>query len=246
MIRSAAPVLRTSAMAPVKHDVGQPFKYSRCVVQILRGSTPLPPADRYSQELRSFCQSCLQKRPEERPTALALLSHPFVLRHRTEIVDTAAFMRSVVNPNIPLTEIAFLFAHQYYQLLSAALSADSGFARDALAALAPLYDERSYFSFQTDSKTKTGAHGCKQIAEQLKAQTRTMRALGVQQLVAEEVDCAGMVGVSRGVLLHVRGRIRGSLAVEQFSEMFVLVPLGKDEPGNCFGVANQSFAMLQK
>jgi hypothetical protein len=216
-------------------------------MQILNSPTPLPPADHYSEELRSFCRSCLQKQPEKRPTALALMSHPFVLRHREHEVDTAAFMRSVIDPNTTLTETSFLFAHQYYQLISAALSPDDSLAKEALAALEPLYDARSCFSFQTDSKTKLRARGCKPIVEQLRAQTRTMRGLKVQRLVAEEVDSAAMVGVVKGVLLHVRGVIRGSLAVDRFSEMFALVPWDSTgETRNAFGVANQSFAILRQ
>jgi len=39
--------------------------------------------DQWSQEFISFVAACLQKKPQDRPTALKLLKHPFILKERT-------------------------------------------------------------------------------------------------------------------------------------------------------------------
>ena len=52
---------------------------------ILTGSLPELPPERFSPECRSFIRECLCRDPEARPTAHALLRHPFFELHREQL-----------------------------------------------------------------------------------------------------------------------------------------------------------------
>ena len=46
--------------------------------QVTQGEMPLPPAGMYSPELIEFISLCMERDPADRPTALALLHHPWI------------------------------------------------------------------------------------------------------------------------------------------------------------------------
>jgi len=50
--------------------------------------------DAWSAEFISFVAACLQKKPQDRPTALKLLKHPFILKERT--VKSKAVLESLI------------------------------------------------------------------------------------------------------------------------------------------------------
>jgi len=50
---------------------------------IVKGPVPLPSPGDYSPEFCSFISECLQKEPEDRPTASLLLNHPFIKKYRS-------------------------------------------------------------------------------------------------------------------------------------------------------------------
>lgn len=214
-------------------------------MQIIKDEAPLPPKGDFSDELRDFCRRCLQRNPNDRASAIHLMSHPFILNHRSSTVDMPAFMQSAVDPQTSFDEVSFFFAHQYYQLLSTALCGDTVARSAALRAIAPLYQNESIYTFTTDSRTKSVSRGRTEIEAQLERNVRVLQGFGVTGFEVKKVDCSGMSEMPGGVLLHVRGSIIGKHGSNAFAEMFALVR--KEQLGgvSCFCVAHQSFASFR-
>ena len=213
-------------------------------MQILQSEPKLPAAGQYSEELIDFCRACLHKDPTKRSTVVQLMAHPFILKYRSVPVDMRAFMRTVVNPQTSFDEVAFLFAHQYYQLLTGALQADPALFDEILAVVAALYQPSSVYTFAVDGKPKDTATGASAIEVLLHRRLRSMKGFGVRAFEVESVNCSGVLGSPRGVLLNVRGKILGDGASEQFAEAFTLIQQGSGSKGGPHCVAKQSFSTL--
>ena len=211
-------------------------------MQITSQEPPLPPKGKFSEDLRDFCQRCLQQDPNRRPTALQLMSHPFVTQHRSAADKLPAFLQSASNPHSTFDELALLFAHQYYQLLTAALAGD---AAAAVAAIEPLYQSDSIYRFTTDARTTAVVCGQEGIVGQLQRNLRIMRGFGVSEFQVKTVDCCGMPELPGGVLLHIQGRIVGRHGADEFAEVFALTQQSQTGQERCFCIAHQSFASLR-
>jgi serine/threonine protein kinase len=80
------------------------FGFWDIMQRIVQSSAPLLPSriskktgkEKYSPEFRSFIESCLKKNPKERPTALELLQHPFILQHADVTLD--AWLKTIPEP----------------------------------------------------------------------------------------------------------------------------------------------------
>jgi serine/threonine protein kinase len=64
---------------------------------IVKAPAPTLPPDRFSPEFCAFVAACLQKEPEERPTATMLLEHPFIKKYANENFDIASWVQSLVD-----------------------------------------------------------------------------------------------------------------------------------------------------
>eukprot|EP01105_Mastigella_eilhardi_P016273 TRINITY_DN3710_c0_g5_i1.p1 TRINITY_DN3710_c0_g5~~TRINITY_DN3710_c0_g5_i1.p1 ORF type:complete len:417 (+),score=91.77 TRINITY_DN3710_c0_g5_i1:898-2148(+) len=71
--RQPIPPVETGDAASALKDV----TFFELLQRIRNEPAPRLLADRFSKELCSFVEACLQKSPQDRPAALALLSHPF-------------------------------------------------------------------------------------------------------------------------------------------------------------------------
>eukprot|EP00736_Rhodelphis_marinus_P003411 Rmarinus@m.19866 len=58
---------------------------------IVKKPPPRLPEGRFSDELNSFVDACLQKEPEKRAVAKMLLEHPFITKHEDDNIDVKAW-----------------------------------------------------------------------------------------------------------------------------------------------------------
>lgn len=82
-----------------------PETYSNIFSQlsaIVDGKPPSLPADRFSEEARSFIQDCLNKIPESRPTYSKLLKHPWLSKYKNKDVDLGEFVRKALEKKAAL------------------------------------------------------------------------------------------------------------------------------------------------
>lgn len=63
---------------------------------IVKAPAPSLPPDKCSPELCAFVAACLQKEPEERPTAQTLLEHPFITKYSKDTFDMAEWVQKLV------------------------------------------------------------------------------------------------------------------------------------------------------
>jgi len=66
------------------------------ILEVTTGEAPLPPAGEYSEELRDFVGLCMEKDPDDRPSAVALLNHPWILKHRAACTELNSFVCSII------------------------------------------------------------------------------------------------------------------------------------------------------
>lgn len=195
----------------------------------MQDKPPLPPKGEYSDELRKFVERCLQMDPDKRPTALELLSDPFILKHRDTHVDMAAFMHKVDSTS-QLDDIAFFFAHNYYRLFTLAFE-----SREPVDALAPMYTDASVYTHQGVRVIGRAA-----IVKSLLENANMMRTWGFSALDVSSVDSTGLPG-GEGVLLNVQGLVRDHTGKQlPFAELFSLQVTSKSD----YFVSNQMFCML--
>ncbi|KAL9317987.1 hypothetical protein ACSQ67_014504 [Phaseolus vulgaris] len=76
------------------------------MLQILDDPSPSPSKNKFSPEFCSFVDACLQKDPDNRPTAEQLLLNPFITKYENEKVDLAGFVRSVFYPTQRMKDLA--------------------------------------------------------------------------------------------------------------------------------------------
>ncbi|KAH7681925.1 Mitogen-activated protein kinase kinase protein [Dioscorea alata] len=65
---------------------------------VVEQPSPCPPPDRFSQEFCSFVSACLQKNPNDRQSASALLKHPFMSMYDSQNVDLGAYLTNAGSP----------------------------------------------------------------------------------------------------------------------------------------------------
>ncbi|CAN4086713.1 unnamed protein product [Withania somnifera] len=69
---------------------------------IVGSPPPSAPADQFSPEFCSFVSACIQKDPRDRPSALDLLSHPFIKKFEDKDIDLNILVSSLEPPvNFP-------------------------------------------------------------------------------------------------------------------------------------------------
>ncbi|GAM26482.1 hypothetical protein SAMD00019534_096570 [Acytostelium subglobosum LB1] len=61
---------------------------------IIKEPVPFLPPDRFSVEFCSFISDCLQKEPEERPSAASLLRHPFIKKYQNDDINLMSWISS--------------------------------------------------------------------------------------------------------------------------------------------------------
>lgn len=66
------------------------------ILEVTQGDCPLPPVGEFSEEFRSFVSMCMEKDPEDRPNALSLLSHPWIMKHRPSVTKLAGFIQNAI------------------------------------------------------------------------------------------------------------------------------------------------------
>ena len=64
------------------------------------GSPFLP--ETYTEDMRDFVLNCLQVNPENRPSSLELLGHPWILKNISKKSSIKKWLSSVANDIIPL------------------------------------------------------------------------------------------------------------------------------------------------
>lgn len=76
---------------------GQPVSFFELLDFIVQSPAPKLPAGQFSPEFCDFVESCLQKAPEERPSAPELLTHPFIKKYQNDTIDMAEWVTSLVD-----------------------------------------------------------------------------------------------------------------------------------------------------
>ncbi|XP_048328210.2 mitogen-activated protein kinase kinase 3 [Ziziphus jujuba] len=109
------------------------------MLQILDDPSPSPSKHNFSSEFCSFIETCLQKNPDDRPTAEQLLSHPFITKYEDGQIDLASFVQSVFDPTQKLKDLADMLTIHYYLLFDG--------PDELWLHTKTLYNEDSIFSF---------------------------------------------------------------------------------------------------
>ena len=66
------------------------------IVETTKNHSQWPEGVYFSPEFKDFVAQCMQQKPEDRPTADQLRSHPFITKYANADVDMAAFFKSVM------------------------------------------------------------------------------------------------------------------------------------------------------
>lgn len=85
--------------------LGQPVSFFELLDFIVQSPAPQLPTDQFSPEFCSFIEDCLQKAPEERPTAAELLTHPFIKKYERDNIGIL---------NLGASASSFLFDNTKY------------------------------------------------------------------------------------------------------------------------------------
>ncbi|EPS68103.1 hypothetical protein M569_06666 [Genlisea aurea] len=86
------------------------------MLQILDDPSPSLSKQKFSPELCSFVDMCLEKDPLLRPTADQLISHPFIRRYEDPGVDLCAFVQGIFDPVERTKELVDMLTVHYYSL----------------------------------------------------------------------------------------------------------------------------------
>jgi len=78
-------------------QTGQPVSFFELLDFIVQSPAPTLAANEFSPEFCSFVEDCLQKAPEERPSASELLTHPFIKKYQNDNLDMAEWVGSLVD-----------------------------------------------------------------------------------------------------------------------------------------------------
>jgi len=81
---------------PYRTSTGEQMGFWELLDFVVKAPAPSLPPDRFSPELCAFVSACLQKEPEERPTAQMLLVHPFITRYANATFNMAEWVLSLV------------------------------------------------------------------------------------------------------------------------------------------------------
>lgn len=76
--------------ADANAQTGQPVSFFELLDFIVQSPAPKLPAGTFSAEFCDFVESCLQKAPEERPSAPELLAHPFIKKYQNDNIGIRA------------------------------------------------------------------------------------------------------------------------------------------------------------
>ena len=66
------------------------------ILEVTQGECPLPPAGEFSPEFHSFVEMCMEKDPSDRPSAVALLSHKWIVNHRPKVSQLGGYICSFI------------------------------------------------------------------------------------------------------------------------------------------------------
>jgi len=75
---------------------GQPVSFFELLDFIVKSPAPTLGTVGFSPEFASFIEDCLQKSPEERPSASELINHPFIKKYQNDDLDMAGWVQSLV------------------------------------------------------------------------------------------------------------------------------------------------------
>mmetsp|Transcript_39505 Transcript_39505/g.100942 ORF Transcript_39505/g.100942 Transcript_39505/m.100942 type:complete len:484 (-) Transcript_39505:27-1478(-) len=201
------------------------------MIQVVEEPSPIPPPGQFSDEFRDFVAKCLMKDPAQRPTAEALLQHPYITKWRNVDVDVKSFMQCVFDPQDRLDEIAVRFATNYYAITSA------GAAR--LQELLPLYTQQSIMAHEGET-----VRGQTAILAKLQGVGQMNSTFGRVVYEVDHID-AQALGTDGSAIVSVMGRmvVAGMShlgeGASHFCEMFTLAP---SQP---YYIANQVFRLLK-
>ncbi|DBB08749.1 hypothetical protein WJX82_002264 [Trebouxia sp. C0006] len=88
------------------------------MIQVVEDEVPLPSCQQHSQEFVDLIKQCLEKDPYKRPTAEALLGHPFLRKHSTRRSAVRSFMTQAYSQDERLAAVAASMTTRYYALVA--------------------------------------------------------------------------------------------------------------------------------
>ncbi|KAA6418469.1 MAG: mitogen-activated kinase kinase 6-like [Trebouxia sp. A1-2] len=88
------------------------------MIQVVEDDVPLPACQQHSPEFVDLIKQCLEKDPYKRPTAEALLGHPFLRKHSTERLAVRSFMAQAYSQDERLAAVAASMTTRYYALVA--------------------------------------------------------------------------------------------------------------------------------
>ncbi|KAL0037730.1 hypothetical protein WJX77_009896 [Trebouxia sp. C0004] len=189
------------------------------MIQVVEDEVPLPSRQQYSPEFVDLIKQCLEKDPYKRPTAEALLGHPFLRKHSTRRSAVKSFMTQAYSQDERLAAVAASMTTRYYALIAGGHMGTAG--------LAELYTDDSVLTH--DGATVRGRND---IMSKLTSIVELHKAFGMSYR-AQYTDFTPWLedGKEDQALVLVNGIICLSGVVQLsgedcslFSESFVLCP----------------------
>ncbi|KAK3278951.1 hypothetical protein CYMTET_13147 [Cymbomonas tetramitiformis] len=202
--------LMEAATGQYPYDVNKgPFALS---VQISEEAPPTLPNEEFSPEFCSFVSMCTDKIPTKRPSAEQLLQHPFLLKHRANPANCAAFMQRLIDPKKQIESYAQVIITHFYQVFDDDL--------DQRMQLSALYKPESLLSYMGEHYAGQAA-----ISERFAAHQNVHPVAGRLVHELDKID-AQQTAWNRGIMILVVGKLvpesRTSSGTISFQETFVL------------------------